>query len=748
MEVIILGKRSYISQQLYNKIPNCKIFSLEEFLKIYKNTYSKKKIKIIINSFYSAKQLSNIRQYQNFIQKSSLELACFLDLIYEKNIEKIIYTSSSAVYGLDKNDFTFKRRSVRDLYASFKIANEEMLKNFCNKKKIKLIIARVFNIYGEKDTFSIISKLVNKNSRNNKKIQIYNNGNSIRDFIHIDDLIKYYIDLLRSNKSGIYDIGTGFGIKISEIIKEFKLEKKITFAKKKIDEIQVSIASAFLKNQSSDTSKYKKIENFLKKKLKKNKKITLKEYKNTEYKELGVSSNMDVVIYGCGFSGIRIANQIGRSRFPGVRFFVDDNPTKIGKNINGIKIISFSELKEIAVKQKIPSMIVAIPSLSHYENLNLLEKLYPLCLSIHSLPRKKYFKKNNRDIKVNDIEEIPIQEILNRDIFETNPKTLNKFNNKVILITGGAGSIGSEISRQLLKTNTKNVIVLDHSEFGIFKLEKKIQNKRIKFILGDIKDVSFIQNLIKTKKIDYIFHCAAYKHVKFLEENIISAIKNNIFGTWSILKAIENTKINATFISTDKAVQPKNILGITKRIAEILIQFIARSSSYKKCKISVVRFGNVLGSDGSAIPIFIDQIKNNQDVTITDFKMRRFFMTIKEACSLVIEASQIKMNNKIYVLKMGKQIKIVTIIKKIFNLYKKEGQVLKIKKIGNQGNEKIYEKLTISKKTKLTNIKKIFITNETNPSKEVFFNFLKLVSEATEAYQISKLEKLLKNFKW
>ena len=421
---------------------------------------------------------------------------------------------------------------------------------------------------------------------------------------------------------------------------------------------------------------------------------------------------------------------------------------KIGKYQNGIKIISYFELKEIAGKQKIPSLIVAIPSLSSNDNFNLLEKLYPICLSIYSLPRKKYFKENNKNIKVKDIEEIPIQEILNRDIFETNQKTLNKFSNKVILITGGAGSIGSEISRQLLKANTKTIIVLDHSEFGIFKLEKKTQDKRIKFILGDIKDLSYIQNLIKIKKIDYIFHCAAYKHVKFLEENVVSAIKNNIFGTWSVLKAIENTKINATFISTDKAVQPKNILGITKRIAEILVQLTAKLSSYKKCKISIVRFGNVIGSDGSAIPIFIDQIKSNQDVTITDFKMRRFFMTIKEACSLVIESSQIKMNNKIYVLRMGKQIKIITIIRKIFNLYKKQGQILKIKKIGNLGNEKLYEKLTTNKKVKLTNVKKIFITNEKNPSKEVFFNFLKSVSKAIEIYQISRLEKLLKNFKW
>jgi FlaA1/EpsC-like NDP-sugar epimerase len=230
--------------------------------------------------------------------------------------------------------------------------------------------------------------------------------------------------------------------------------------------------------------------------------------------------------------------------------------------------------------------------------------------------------------------------------------------------------------------------------------------------------------------------------------NIISAIKNNVFGTYSILKGIKNTKINATFISTDKAVNPTNVLGISKRIAEILVQIIAKSDLYKNCKISIVRFGNVLGSDGSAIPTFIDQIKNNQEVTITDFKMKRFFMSIKEACSLVIKASQIKANNKIFVLKMGKQIKIIDIINKIFKLYKTDKQVLKIKKIGNFGNEKVSEKLTSAKSINSSPVKRIFIANEVIPKNELFFNFIDKLNIAIENNQISNLKKLLKNFKW
>ena len=403
-------------------------------------------------------------------------------------------------------------------------------------------------------------------------------------------------------------------------------------------------------------------------------------------------------------------------------------------------------MKIVAHKHRIPNIIVAIPSLSEKKNAELLEKLSPYCVSIQSLPRKKYFK--NKNVEVKDLEKILIEEILNRSIFSVNTKKLSNFRNKVILVTGGAGSIGSEICRQLLKAKPKRVLVLDHSELAIFKLNKELNNIKLKFILGDIKDQSFVSDLINEHRVNYIFHSAAYKHVKFLEENIVSAIKNNVFGTYSILKAIKNTKINATFISTDKAVNPTNVLGISKRIAEILVQIIAKSDLYKNCKISIVRFGNVLGSDGSAIPTFIDQIKNNQEVTITDFKMKRYFMSIKEACSLVIKASQIKANNKIFVLKMGKQIKIIDIINKIFKLYKTDEQVLKIKKIGNFGNEKVSERLTSAKSINSSPVTRIFIANEIIPKDELFFNFIDKLNIAIENNHKSNLKKLLKNFKW
>jgi nucleoside-diphosphate-sugar epimerase len=741
VKTIVLGEKSYISKNIGKKFPKFEILSINNFINLYEKEFKDKKINLIINSFYTASKLNNIKNYSDFVRKSSQELSCLLDIIAKKNINKIIYTSSSAIYGLDKNNLFFKNKSQRNLYASFKLANEEMLKNFSIQNNISLVIARVFNVFGENEYFSIVSKLINQ--KNNKEtIKIFNNGESIRDFIHIDDLVKCYSIFLKRSISGIYDIGTGYGTKISNLIKSFNIKKNILLLKSKVEEVDISIANTKKIQDIINVEKFKSIENFLKKKFKQKSLIT--KYKYTDYRELG--SNRDVVIYGCGFSGIKIASELMNSKLSNVRFFVDDDVNKIGKFISGIKVISFSQMKIVAHKHRIPNIIVAIPSLSEKKNAELLEKLSPYCVSIQSLPRKKYFK--NKNVEVKDLEKILIEEILNRSIFSVNTKKLSNFRNKVILVTGGAGSIGSEICRQLLKAKPKRVLVLDHSELAIFKLNKELNDKKLKFILGDIKDQSFVSDLINEHRVNYIFHSAAYKHVKFLEENIISAIKNNVFGTYSILKAIKNTKINATFISTDKAVNPTNVLGISKRIAEILVQIIAKSDLYKNCKISIVRFGNVLGSDGSAIPTFIDQIKNNQEVTITDLKMKRYFMSIKEACSLVIKASQIKANNKIFVLKMGKQIKIIDIINKIFKLYKTDEQVLKIKKIGNFGNEKVSERLTSAKSINSSPVKRIFIANEIIPKDELFFNFIDNLNIAIKNNQIFNLKKLLKNFKW
>ena len=741
MKTLILGKRSFISKNLIKKISHSEIYTIDYFVKNISKILLKKKYNLIINSFYPTKKLNDITNYEKFIDQSSMDLSKLLDHLPQKKINKIIYTSSSSIYGLKKNEFKFNEKINRNIYAAYKLSSEEMIKNFTNKNRIKLLIARVFNVYGNTEDFSIISRLKKIHLKKNKtKLKVNNKGSSIRDFIHIDDLVKIYSTLIKSNHTGVYDIGTGKGIKISDIIDNLKItNKNILYPKNKVNEIDFSIADIAKLKKITNIEKFKKLENFFYKKDTK-KKLNFYKYFSLNNINLSVGS----VIYGAGFSGKRIAKHLLSLNKFNVAYFVDDDDKKIGTSLMGINIISFSQLKIFAKKSKVPNIIVAIPSMSYEKNVQLLEKLYPLSWSISNLPQKKYFK--NKAVEMRDLEEIPLQEILNRDIFTVNLKTLNNFNNKTILITGGAGSIGSEINRQLLKSKPKKIMILDHSEFNIFRLNQKTTSKKVEFILGDIKDENFLTNLIKTNKVDYIFHAAAYKHVKFLEENVISAINNNIFGTLSVLKSIKKTSINAIFISTDKAVFPKNVLGLTKRISEVMVQLSKYEDGYDKAKLSIVRFGNVLGSDGSAIPTFVDQIKRDLPITITDKRMERYFMSIKEACSLVIESSQLKTKNNIFILKMGKQIKIIDIVKKIFEFLKKPNQKFNIKIIGKVRNEKISERLSYSTNIKKTKIKKIFIANDKVPNYLQFKNFLKDLKVLVDQYESKKSILVLKKF--
>lgn len=338
---------------------------------------------------------------------------------------------------------------------------------------------------------------------------------------------------------------------------------------------------------------------------------------------------------------------------------------------------------------------------------------------------------------------------MNRNSFSINQKTLKNFKNKNILITGGAGSIGSEIAMQLIKSECNKIFILDNSELNMhnFIIKKMLVGiSKLNFILDDIKNENFLTNLIENNKIDYIFHAAAYKHVNYLEDNVHGAVCNNIFGTISLLNSIKNRKVNLVFISTDKAANPKNILGITKRISEIIIQSHSKLKEYKNCKFSIVRFGNVIGSAGSALPIFYNQIISNKPVTVTDIRMKRFFMSMKEACGLVIEASQINSNGHILILNMGKQIKIINIIKKMFKLLRTDGQKLKIKIIGNYKNEKISEVLSTSKIFYKTNIEKIMKVKEKSFSQSSIFIFIKQLRDDMKQINNKNFHLLIKSF--
>jgi len=735
-KILIIGT-GYLSEKLSKQIIGSKIYSAS---KLKKNlsliNKSKKKIKLIINSSYSSRKLNNLISYKIFIEKSILEISEILDSINPKLIEKIIYTSSSSVYGSINNKINISDPNNRFIYSSLKLSGEMLFKNFCNKKNIDLDICRIFNLYGPNDNFSIISKLKSVLKNKKEKIIIYNEGDSMRDFIHVDDVIKIYKKTLSRKGSNIIDIGTGKGLKVIDILNQLKIPKnKIFFKKTAINEVSNSIANNENLIKKFKIKKFKKIENHfhLSKQL---------NYFHPDQKNYIENSLSGSIIYGAGFSGIRLEKQFNEFDQNQISYFVDDDPKKIGQKINNIKVISFHHLKKISTNVEIRNIIIAIPSLSSEKKNKLIKKLIPLSTTISSLPEKSFYKQNK--INYSDVDEISLDELFNKENKDFDIPKLNIFRNKNILVTGGAGSIGTEISRQINYSNPKKIIILDHSELNIYRFNKRINNKKFKLILGDIKDENLVKNILKENKIDYIFHAAAYKHVKFLEGNIYSAIKNNIFGTYSILKAIKGKSIKLIFISTDKAVKPKNILGITKRIGELLIKFIFSNKGYQNSKYFIVRFGNVIGSDGSALPYFLNQIKNNLPILLTDKKMERYFMSIREACNLVLRCSTLKNKNDIFFLDMGKPVKILDVIKKMFKLYKKPGQRLKVIISGNKYNEKLSEILTHSNKIQKTAINKIFSVKDKLVNKNKFYDHFKKLIYYMDTQNIKDLNKMIK----
>ena len=335
IKTYILGT-GYLSNNLKKKIINSKIYSAEDFKKnltgINKNN---KKFNLIINTFYSSRKLNNIQSYKNFIKKSILDLAEFLDKINPNKINKIIYTSSASVYASINSKININDRNNRYIYSSLKLSAETLLKNYCNKRTINLSICRLFNLYGTEDGFSVISKLKSLQKKNKQKLIIYNKGESIRDFIHIADVVKIYKKLLHINKSEIYDIGTGKGLKIIEIINKSKISKgKIVFDKRKNFEIDQSIANNLNLKKKLNLYTFNKIENFfnIKKDL---------NYLQTKSENFIENKLLGSIIYGCGYSGKKLAKQILALDNNSISYFVDDDKRKIGKYFFGAKVISF-----------------------------------------------------------------------------------------------------------------------------------------------------------------------------------------------------------------------------------------------------------------------------------------------------------------------------------------------------------------------------------------------------------------------
>lgn len=417
------------------------------------------------------------------------------------------------------------------------------------------------------------------------------------------------------------------------------------------------------------------------------------------------------------------------------------------KNINGISTYSEFEFINELNSKNINSVILSLNNIDQFDMKKYIKILYDKNISLLNYDR------NNNIINLS--QEIDIGSLLFRE--ESIKDISLNFSNYSILITGGAGSIGSELSKQILKLNPKKLLVIDMSEYNLFMLSKQLNTIKKDFSLNtdiviklcDISNINYLKYIVGNSIIDFVFHTAAYKHVPIVEDNLFAALTNNFFNTYKLVDFISTLNVKSfTFISSDKAVRPTNIMGATKRLAELSVLYF--NEKIIKTKFSIVRFGNVLESSGSVIPEFKKQILKGGPINVTHEEITRYFMSIEEAVILVMESSQISKGGEIFLLDMGKPVKIKDLAKKMVRLYGKSikdtnnplGDI-EIKITGLRPGEKLYEELLIDDNAVKTSHKLIFKSVEKKPNHIYFENLYSNLIKYSDEKNTKKIKEIL-----
>lgn len=426
-------------------------------------------------------------------------------------------------------------------------------------------------------------------------------------------------------------------------------------------------------------------------------------------------------IYGASESGRSLATALrsGRDLMPIA--FVDDKRIYQGKQILGIPVISRDDIADFKSKYNVHKMLLAVNNTSRTRRKELLMELEPLALELLSVPNFKDIASGKQ--KIDELQEVNIEDLLGRDPVPPISHLLqSNIKDKVVMVTGAGGSIGSELCRQIVKSQPSTLILFELAEFNLYQIENELQRGypdiRLISVLATIQDTESLRNTIEANKVQTIYHAAAYKHVPMVESNITAGIRNNIFGTANVaLIAAEYEVEKFVLISTDKAVRPTNIMGATKRFAELFVQGI--SALHSETEFAIVRFGNVLGSSGSVVPLFTKQIRSGGPITVTHPDIIRYFMTIPEAAQLVIQAGTMGKNGEVFVLDMGEPVRIADLANKMAHLMgfrvaesDDEDGTIRIKFTGLRPGEKLYEELLIDEGETPTEHPRIMAANE------------------------------------
>ncbi|EMF0554456.1 polysaccharide biosynthesis protein [Enterococcus faecium] len=462
------------------------------------------------------------------------------------------------------------------------------------------------------------------------------------------------------------------------------------------------------------------------------------ETKNMRY--LSTDSAKNTLIVGAGEGGRILYNSfLGSKTAQDIHVvgFVDDDPNKRNTYLSGKKVLgSLKDIPELIEKYDIQMVTIAIPSLSRKKLRRIFELVESAHVKVNTMPSMEELASGK--ISVSKLKTIDVVDLLGRDEVELDIESIkDQITNKVILVTGAGGSIGSEICRQIIQFDPAKLLLLGHGENSIYLIDRELRTHHQKCpteivpIIADIQDRKKINEIMEQYHPDIVYHAAAHKHVPLMEYNPKEAVKNNIFGTKNVAEAAKAAKVkNFVMVSTDKANNPPNVMGSTKRIAEMIVTGLNEEGC---TKFSAVRFGNVLGSRGSVIPVFREQIAQGGPVTVTDFRMTRYFMTIPEASRLVIQSGALAKGGEIFILDMSEPVKIVDLAKNMIRLSGYSEDEIEIIETGIRPGEKLYEELLLDKERNDEAVyEKIFVGNIKGYSMQTVMEFVKSLPQDDE----------------
>lgn len=471
--------------------------------------------------------------------------------------------------------------------------------------------------------------------------------------------------------------------------------------------------------------------------------------------QIDAEGKVPVIIYGAGHTGHQLLGALGASSFS-IKAFVDDNARLHNTTVGGVKVYAPEKLPLLIHQYTPKKFLLALGNANNASKAKVLKTLEPFAIEVQTIPAVADILSGKT--RIENIKDVEIEDLLGRDPVKPNPKLLDAcILNKSVMVTGAGGSIGSELCRQIIKHSPKTLVLFEQSEYGLYTIEKELQSELSKFphqielvaLLGSVQNEQRLSMTMQAYDIQTVYHAAAYKHVPLVEHNIVEGVNNNVMGTWHCAEAAIKARVESfVLISTDKAVRPTNIMGTTKRVAELVLQGLAQRQT--STRFTMVRFGNVLGSSGSVVPLFRQQIKQGGPVTVTHPDIIRYFMTIPEAAELVIQAGSMGKGGDVFVLDMGDPVRIVDLARRMIHLSGLEirdknhphGDI-EIQYTGLRPGEKLFEELLIGNNAAGTNHPRIMSAQETCLSWPETESIISSLAKACDSYKCDEVKSIL-----